>query len=54
MTNYMHFSLLTALSEVLEKVMYNRLRHYMRTNNILVPEQFGFRKDYPLKMQHSN
>jgi hypothetical protein len=24
--------------------MYNRLSHYMHTNNILVPEQFGFRK----------
>jgi hypothetical protein len=24
--------------------MYNRLSHHMQTNNILVPEQFGFRK----------
>jgi hypothetical protein len=24
--------------------MYNRLSHHMHTNNILVPEQFGFRK----------
>jgi hypothetical protein len=24
--------------------MYNRLSHYLQTNNILVPEQFGFRK----------
>jgi hypothetical protein len=24
--------------------MYNRLSHYLQTNNRLVPEQFGFRK----------
>jgi hypothetical protein len=24
--------------------MYNRLNHHMHTNNILVPEQFGFRQ----------
>jgi hypothetical protein len=24
--------------------MYNRLSHYLQTNNIVVPEQFGFRK----------
>jgi hypothetical protein len=44
MTNYRLISLSTTFSEVLEKVMYNRLSHHMHTNNILVPEQFGFRK----------
>jgi hypothetical protein len=24
--------------------MYNRLSHYLKTTNILAPEQFGFRK----------
>jgi hypothetical protein len=37
-------SLLTTFSKLLEKVMYNRLSHYLQTNNILVPEQSGFRK----------
>jgi hypothetical protein len=45
MANYRPFSLLTTFYKVLEKVMYNRLSHHMQTNNILVPEQFGFRKD---------
>jgi hypothetical protein len=44
MTNYKPISLLTVFSKVLEKVMYNRLSHHMQTNNILVPEQFGFRQ----------
>jgi hypothetical protein len=43
-TNYRPISLLTNLSKVLEKVMYDRLSHHMHTNNILVPEHFGFRK----------
>jgi hypothetical protein len=44
MTNYRPISLLTVFSKVLEKIMYNRLSHHMHTNNILVPEQFGFRQ----------
>jgi hypothetical protein len=43
-SNYRPISLLTTFSKVIEKVMYNRLSHYLQTNNILVPEQFGFRK----------
>jgi hypothetical protein len=44
MTNYRPISLFTTFSKVLEKVMYNKLSHKMHTNNILVPEQFDFRK----------
>jgi hypothetical protein len=45
MTDYRPISLLTTFSKVLEKVMYSRLSQHMCCNNILVPEQFGFRKD---------
>jgi hypothetical protein len=44
MSNYRPISLLTTFSKVLEKVMHNRLIHYLHPNNILVPEEFGFRK----------
>jgi hypothetical protein len=44
MTNYRHISLLTVFSKGLEKVMHSRLSHHMHTNNILVPEQYGFRQ----------
>jgi hypothetical protein len=44
MSNYRPVSLLPTFSEVLEKVIHNRLSHYLQTNNILVPEQFGFRQ----------
>jgi hypothetical protein len=44
MSNYRPISLLTTFSEVLEKVMQNRLSHYLQANNILVTEQFGSRK----------
>jgi hypothetical protein len=44
MSNYRPIVLLGTLSKVLEKVMHNRLSHYIQTNNMLVPELFGFRK----------
>jgi hypothetical protein len=44
MTNNRPISLLSTSSKVLEKVMHNRLNHYLQNNNILVPEEFGFRK----------
>jgi hypothetical protein len=44
MTNSRPISLVMVFSNVLEKVMYNKLSHHMHTNNILVPEHFGFRQ----------
>jgi hypothetical protein len=44
MSNYRPISLLTTLPKVMENVMYNRISHYLKANNILVPEEFGFRK----------
>jgi hypothetical protein len=44
MTNYRPISISATFSKVLEKVMCNRLSHHMHTNNVLVLEQFDFRK----------
>jgi hypothetical protein len=44
MANYTPLSLLMVFFKVLEKVMYGRLSYHMHTNNILVPEQSGFKQ----------
>jgi hypothetical protein len=44
MTNYRPISLLTVFTKVLEKIMCKSLSNHMNNNNILVPEQFGFRQ----------
>jgi len=44
LTNYRPISLLPSCSKILETIMFNRLFQYVQTNEILAPEQFGFRK----------
>jgi hypothetical protein len=36
--------LLSTFSKIFEKAMYSRLNQHLQTNNILVPEQYAFRK----------
>jgi len=43
-TNYRPISLLTFFSKVLEKALYNRITEHLNTHNLLVGNQFGFRK----------
>jgi hypothetical protein len=43
--HFLHISMLTVFSKVMEKTMYHRLDQHLQVNNILVHEQFGFRKD---------
>jgi hypothetical protein len=44
MTNYRTVTLLTVSSNLFEKAMTNRSSHHPHTNNILVREEYGFRK----------
>jgi Reverse transcriptase (RNA-dependent DNA polymerase). len=43
--NYRPVSLTTLFSKVIKKVMYNILCGHLYSNNILVEEQFGFKKN---------
>ena len=44
MKNYRPVSLLPAFSKILERIVYNRLFHYLVKNSILHPSQYGFQK----------
>jgi len=44
MTNYRPISLLMVFSKVLEKAMHSRLSQHLHMNNVLVTEQYSFRK----------
>jgi retron-type reverse transcriptase len=55
--NYRPISLLTSFSKVFEKALYMRLFKHINNNNILVEQQYGFRKglateDSMFKMTH--
>jgi hypothetical protein len=45
MRNYRPISLLISFSKILETALFNRLQQYLQANKILVPKQFGFRKE---------
>jgi hypothetical protein len=44
MANYRPICLLKAFSKVIETTMCHKLNHHLQLNNILVGEQYGFRK----------
>lgn len=43
-SNYRPISILPSISKILEKIINNRLIHYLETNNLLATNQFGFRR----------
>ena len=42
--NYRPIALLPIFSKILEKIVYKRLDAYLQLQNVLIPQQFGFRK----------
>ena len=44
--NYRPVALLSIFAKLLERLMYNRLYDFLTKQNILIHEQFGFRKNY--------
>ena len=49
-SNYRPISILTFFSNIYEKVMYNRLLHYLEINEIITDNQFGLRKAHSTYM----
>lgn len=50
-TNYRPISLLPSLSKVIECVIRTQLQDYIQLNNIIIPEEFGFRIKYSTQHQ---
>ena len=44
-TNYRPVSLLPQFSKILERLYYNRLKHFVENNNIISDSQYGFRNN---------
>jgi hypothetical protein len=44
MTNYWPVLLLSVFYNIFEKAVYSGLSQHLHTNNVLVTEQYGFRK----------
>jgi ribosomal protein S17 len=54
MSNYRPVSLLTSFSKVFVRVVYNRLKFHIHSNNILAKEQNGFRTSSPNELATDN
>ena len=50
LSNYRPISILPILSKIFEKVIYTRLERHLIINDILSPNQFGFRKGHSTSM----
>ena len=46
LNNYRPISILPAFSKILEKIVCNRLLHFLETKTILYKHQYGFRKNH--------
>ena len=53
MDNYRPISLLTSISKVFEKVVFNQIYEYFSTNNLFYAGQYGFREDHPTELANT-
>ena len=44
--NYRPISLLPSISKILEKIVYKRLYSFLNKNNLIIPNQYGFRENH--------
>ena len=52
--NYRPIALLPIFSKILEKLVYKRLNEFLLKRDILIPQQFGFRKHFSTSMSVFN
>ena len=52
--NYRPVALISIFAKLLEKLMYNRLYDFLTIHNILIPVQFGFRKNHSTSLSVLN
>ena len=50
LVNYRPIALLPIFSKILEKIVYKRLNEFLLMRNVLIPQQFGFRKHFSTSM----
>ena len=50
MENYRPISLLSTLSKVFERVVFEQMYEYLNSNNLLYQSQYGFRKDHSTEL----
>ena len=53
-SNYRPISLLPAISEIFERLVYNRLYKFVSKHNILYTNQYGFRENHSTNMAALN
>jgi len=49
-SNYRPMSVLPCFSQIFEKAAYNRIQSYVNINNIIINNQYGFRRDHSVYM----